>query len=173
MFGDVTKMSIELHPCIGDDGHRVLEGEVLAVHLLAGGRKLVQLGEQVVGDLLHHLAHLFHLPTGEHGGRGVPRPPPVIALDLGEYAVEVLIAQVEDGLVDEVVKVFDEHLLDQVQVDHHDALAEEAVEADQRLVTVPEKHYSCHSCQKRFGEFYSCSYLSRRPPLLASGILTT
>lgn len=62
---------------------------------------------------------------------------------LCEYAVEVLVAQVEDGLVDEVVKVFDEHLLDEVQVDDHHTLAHEAVEADQLLVSVPEKNHTC------------------------------
>ena len=82
-FGDCPEIYIEFHPCIGNDGHCELEGEVLAVHLLAGGRKLVQLSEQVVGDLLHHLAHLFHLSTRKHRGRCVPRPPPIIALDLG------------------------------------------------------------------------------------------
>ena len=68
---------------------------------------------------------------------------------LGEYAIEVLVSQVEDGLVDEVVKVLDEHLLDHVEVDDHDALADEAVEANQLLVPVPEtKHGLVSKCFK-------------------------
>ena len=61
---------------------------------------------------------------------------------LGEDAVEILVAEVEYGLVDEVVKILDEHLLDRVEVDDQDALAEEAMEADQLLVFVPEAEHN-------------------------------
>ena len=118
-----------------------------------GGLLNTSLSEQVVRNLLHDLAHLFHLSTREHGGRGVSRPPPGLALDLGENCVQVLVAQVEDGLVDEVVKVLDEHLLYRVEVYDQDAFAEEAVETNQLLVSVPEttKRGLVHKCLANIG----------------------
>ena len=66
---------------------------------------------------------------------------------LGEYAVEVLVAKVEDWLVDKVVKVLNEHLLNEVEVDDHDTLSQEPMEADQLLLPVPgTKHGIVRQC---------------------------